>query len=300
MSEKINNLSILAQNKKLVEIMQRICVLQEISEDKLQVSPVIKDIFLDAGVIEAIGGRRYKVNIIEEQLKEAVKIAEETILKEKIERKKETREKELFAFDDVVPSELKLEDLLEKNLEHIETGLKLFYDEKGNSGRQYSIDRGIIDLLCIDKDGKFVVLELKKEKGGDKTIGQITRYMGLVKANLVKNKEGQSDECLAAIHAASEVIDEKCNNGEGRSDECLAAIRAASEVIGEKCNNEEVRGIVIAHEFDEKLEYAASMVNNVEVKYYKIEIGLEVVPQKDRKTTLFRKQAKIQNFPVWK
>jgi len=269
MSEKINNLSILAQNKKLVEIMQRICTLQEITGEKLQVSPVIKDIFLDAGVIEAIGEGRYKVNIIEEQLKEAVKIAEEMILKEEIERKKEAREKELSAIGDLVPSkERLLEDLLEKNLEHIEAGLKLFYDKGCNPGRQYRTDIGIIDLLCIDKDGKFVVLELKKEKGSDKTIGQITKYMGWVKANLVKNEEGQSDECLAAI-------------------------RAASEVIGEKCNNEEVRGIVIAHEFDEKLEYAASMVNNVEVKYYKIEIGLEVVPKKDRKTTLFRKQAKI-------
>ena len=293
MSEKINNLSILAQNKKLVEIMQRICTLQEIPEDELQMSPVIKDIFRDAGVIEAIGEGRYKVNITEKQVNEAIKIAKDKEVKDEIERKKEAREKELSAFRDVVPPERKLEDLLEKNLEHIEAGLKLFYDKKGNPGRQYSTDVGIIDLLCIDKDGKFVVLELKKEKGSDKTIGQITKYMGWVKANLVKNEEGQSDECLAAIRAASEVIGERCNNEEGQSDECLAAIRAASEVIGEKCNNEAVRGIVIAHEFDERLEYAASMVNNVEVKYYRIEIGLEVVPKKDRKTTLFRKQAKI-------
>ena len=293
MSEKINNLSILAQNKKLVEIMQRFCVLQEIPEDNLQVSPVIKDIFLDAGEIEAIGEGRYKVNITEEQLKEAIEIAKDMEVKEEIERKKEAREKELSAFDDIVPSELKLEDLLEKNLEHIETGLKLFYDKGCNPGRQYRTDVGKIDLLCIDKDGKLVCLELKKEKGGDKTIGQITRYMGWVKVNLVKNEEGQSNECSAAIRAASEVIGERCNNEEGQSDECLAAIRAASEVIGEKCNNEKVRGIVIAHDFDENLEYAASMVNNVEVKYYKIEIGLEVVPKKDRKTTFFRKQAKI-------
>jgi RecB family endonuclease NucS len=36
-------------------------------------------------------------------------------------------------------------------------------------------------LLCIDKDKKFVIIEIKKEKGSDKTIGQITRYMGWVK-----------------------------------------------------------------------------------------------------------------------
>ena len=69
--------------------MQRICILQEIPEDKLQVSPVIKDIFLDADVIEAIGGGRYKVNITEEQVKEAVENAEDMVAKEEIERKKE-------------------------------------------------------------------------------------------------------------------------------------------------------------------------------------------------------------------
>ena len=89
-----NNLSILAQNKKLVETMQRFCVLQEIAEDKLQLSPVIKDIFLDAGVIEAIGGGKYKVNITEEQVKEAIEIAEDMETKEEIERKKDELRKQ--------------------------------------------------------------------------------------------------------------------------------------------------------------------------------------------------------------
>jgi len=84
-----NNLSILARNKKLREIMQRICTLQEITEDELQVSPVIRHIFESEDVIEAIGEGRYKVNITEEQVNEAVKIAEDMEVKEEIERKKD-------------------------------------------------------------------------------------------------------------------------------------------------------------------------------------------------------------------
>ena len=124
---------------------------------------------------------------------------------------------------EIVPSmEQLLEDFLEKNLEHLEKGLKLYHDDNDIPGRQYSTDVGIIDLLCIDKDNKFVILEIKKERGSDKAIGQITRYMGWVKENLASNKE--------------------------------------------------VRGIVIVHEIDKKLDYSASVLKNVEVKYYKINL----------------------------
>jgi len=150
--------------------------------------------------------------------------------------KKETKihmedehEKELSVIEIVPSMERLLEDFLEKNLEHVESDLKLFHDENGVPGRQYSTDVGIIDLLCIDKDQKFVILEIKKEKGSDRTIGQLTRYMGWVKEKLA--------------------------------------------------DNEEVRGIIIVHEIDEKLEYSASVLSNVEVKYYKID--LKFVPKEE-------------------
>lgn len=124
---------------------------------------------------------------------------------------------------EIVPSmERLLEDFLEKNLSHIENGLELYYDENKIPGRQYPTDVGMIDLLCIGKDKKFVIIEIKKEKGSDKTIGQITRYMGWVKKNLA--------------------------------------------------NNQDVRGIVVVHEIDEKLEYSASVMSSMEIKYYKIDL----------------------------
>lgn len=124
---------------------------------------------------------------------------------------------------EIVPSLEKLvEDFLEKNLHHVEKGLVLYNDENKIPGRQYSTDIGTIDLLCVDKNKNFVVIENKKDKASDRTVGQITRYMGWVKQKLA--------------------------------------------------NNQPVRGIIIAHERDVRLEFSASVVSNIEIKYYKIDL----------------------------
>lgn len=85
--------------------------------------------------------------------------------------------------------ERQLESFLEKNLNKLESGLKLYKDDAGNLGRQYPTDIGSIDLLCVNKNGDFVILELKKGRGSDAAVGQIQRYMGWVKENLCKNNE---------------------------------------------------------------------------------------------------------------
>ncbi len=80
---------------------------------------------------------------------------------------------------EIVPElERLIEDFLEKNLNHIEKGLMLYQDENKIPGRQYSTDIGTIDLLCLDRHRNFVVIEIKRDKGSDSTVGQITRYMG--------------------------------------------------------------------------------------------------------------------------
>ena len=95
-----------------------------------------------------------------------------------------------------------LEDFLEANLKRVEDGLRLYCDDNGVTGRQYSIDVGIVDLLCVDKEGNFVIIEVKKGKGSDQTVGQITRYMGWVKKMLAGDKD------VRGIIVVSE-IDEK-------------------------------------------------------------------------------------------
>lgn len=71
-------------------------------------------------------------------------------------------------------------------------GLQILEDKEGNViGQQYDTKVvGIIDLLCRDKMGNYVVIELKKDREtSDKAAGQLARYMEWVKANLAKNKD---------------------------------------------------------------------------------------------------------------
>lgn len=63
-------------------------------------------------------------------------------------------------------------DLLESNLALVE------------KGRQYSTFIGRIDLLCKDKEGNYVVVEIKRGKAEDQVMGQILRYIGWVHQNL--------------------------------------------------------------------------------------------------------------------
>lgn len=70
-------------------------------------------------------------------------------------------------------AEQNLEDFVVHQLEAIEPGLHLV-------GRQISTPAGRLDLLCKDSEGKFVVVELKREQGTDRVVGQILRYMGWV------------------------------------------------------------------------------------------------------------------------
>ena len=105
----------------------------------------------------------------------------------------------------------------------IEKGLKLKekeYDTK-SAGR--------IDLLCIDRNRDFVVVETKKGKESDKVVGQIQRYMGWINRNLAKNGES-------------------------------------------------VRGIIIVNEFDEWLDYAVSVNDNIQLKYYEVKFVVRGAP----------------------
>lgn len=77
-----------------------------------------------------------------------------------------------------------LQRYLAHNLHLIESGLALFQDED-ISGLEYPAGGGRrIDILAKDKDGAFVVLELKVEKGYDRVVGQLLRYINWVRREL--------------------------------------------------------------------------------------------------------------------
>lgn len=88
--------------------------------------------------------------------------------------------------------EAHLRDFIARNLGKLAIDgvrLRLFRDENGRSGVEYRTDVGLIDILTIDEDGNFFVFELKVDRGPDRALGQLARYMGWVKRHLAANKD---------------------------------------------------------------------------------------------------------------
>lgn len=85
--------------------------------------------------------------------------------------------------DQQFAAETDLRDFLAKNPDRIEKGMTI-YASNGRKGVEFPVDNGFIDILALDKQGKFVVIELKVARGRNKTIGQILYYMGWVDKNL--------------------------------------------------------------------------------------------------------------------
>jgi hypothetical protein len=87
-----------------------------------------------------------------------------------------------------------LHDFLLDNWDKTELGKKWVLAEEGGDIRGYGYERiteiGRIDLLAYRKDEKkWLVIELKRGKTSDKTVGQIMRYMGWVSANLAEKDD---------------------------------------------------------------------------------------------------------------
>ncbi len=85
-----------------------------------------------------------------------------------------------------------LRDFMIANLSRIQvagTHLRLYKDGSGRTGREYPTAVGPIDILAVDDAGNLFVFELKLERGPDRVLGQLARYMGWVKANLAQDNE---------------------------------------------------------------------------------------------------------------
>ena len=79
-----------------------------------------------------------------------------------------------------------LQNFLSKNLNIIEAGLKIF-EEDDITGIEYPAGGRYIDILAIDKDNNFVIIELKVSKGYDRVIGQLLRYIAWVEKNMAND-----------------------------------------------------------------------------------------------------------------
>lgn len=76
----------------------------------------------------------------------------------------------------ILALESQLRDYLANNIGKLEGGLIVEQTE-------YKIGTNRIDLLCVDKNRNYVIVELKNRKTGDQVVGQILRYIGCLKDN---------------------------------------------------------------------------------------------------------------------
>jgi hypothetical protein len=95
-----------------------------------------------------------------------------------------------------------LRDFLAKNLSIIEPGLQLYQDE-GITGVEFPVGGRFIDILALDADKRFVVIELKVSRGYDRVIGQLLRYMAWIAKNQAEPGQG-----VRGIIAAREISDD--------------------------------------------------------------------------------------------
>jgi len=72
-----------------------------------------------------------------------------------------------------------LRNFLAKNLNALEPGLRL-YEEEGITGVEFPAGGRFVDILAIDKQKDYVVIELKVSRGYDRVVGQLRRYMGWI------------------------------------------------------------------------------------------------------------------------
>jgi hypothetical protein len=100
-----------------------------------------------------------------------------------------------------------LEDYIVKNWSNINFGeeLRIFIDEGGSEGQQYTTDVGIIDILALDKHGNYVVIELKRAESSYKVVGQVLNYMGWVQEKLAK-PEGKSVRGMIVVGKADKTL----------------------------------------------------------------------------------------------
>jgi hypothetical protein len=84
--------------------------------------------------------------------------------------------------------EAHLEEFIDQNWAKINFGQKLVrFTTDEQSGRQYPAGQWSIDFLCKDADtGDLIIVELKRGRSSDATVGQILRYIGWVEENVAK------------------------------------------------------------------------------------------------------------------
>lgn len=81
-----------------------------------------------------------------------------------------------------------LRDYLVEHIDDIESGLEIYVDDEGTIGVEFVIPAGRIDILAVDRQGAFVVIELKVGRGPDAVAAQLLWYMGWMRRHMAEGK----------------------------------------------------------------------------------------------------------------
>lgn len=98
---------------------------------------------------------------------------------------KEIFEEAYLPEEATISLERDLENFLLAKLNVLEEGLRLY---EGETGRQFQVQSGRIDILAQDKNNNFVVLELKAGTATDAVLAQILAYMADITRELSMGK----------------------------------------------------------------------------------------------------------------
>ncbi len=91
---------------------------------------------------------------------------------------------------DIGKISLSLERDLELFLYNDLGSLELDLNLPGDNGSQIKVDRGRLDILAKDKDGAYVVIELKAGTAKDQALTQLLDYMGVIAEKYDSNVRG--------------------------------------------------------------------------------------------------------------
>jgi hypothetical protein len=95
-----------------------------------------------------------------------------------------------------------LQNFLRRNLGVIEHGLRL-YEEEGITGVEFPAGGRFIDILAVDVNDNYVVIELKVSRGYDRVVGQLLRYVAWIKKN-----HADPDQAVRGIIIARDISDD--------------------------------------------------------------------------------------------
>ena len=103
-----------------------------------------------------------------------------------------------------------LEDWIETEPNLLQSGIRIV-------ARQLAVGAGIIDLLAIDSQGRWIVIEIKRGQLERKTIAQVIDYASCIstmpsdelieKTNSYLNPQGNSIQSLLEERSAEDVIE---------------------------------------------------------------------------------------------